>query len=61
MQKVFTAATRDAANLEADQWWGQQQGLRQVHRTQVAVGWGPSLADADQWRVTIHYEPETPN
>jgi hypothetical protein len=59
MKQVFTATTREEANREADKWWAQQSGLRIVHRTEITVGWGgPSLADADKWIVTIHYEPE---
>jgi hypothetical protein len=32
-----------------------------IRRTQVAVGFGPSLAQVDQWAVTIHFEDDTSN
>ena len=59
MTILFTATTQEEANREADNWWAQQTGFRLVHRTTVAVGWGPGQADADRWTVTIHYEIES--
>jgi hypothetical protein len=61
MEEIFMASTREEANREADKWWAEQKGLRLVQRTEVAVGQGPSLAEADHWRVTIYYEPENSN
>jgi hypothetical protein len=61
MEEIFMASTREEANQEADKWWAEQMGLRLVQRTEVAVGQGPSLDEADHWRVTIHYEPESSN
>ena len=57
MEQVFTAAARWKASQEADKWLAQQRGLRIVGRTEMTVGSGGlSLAGADKWIVTIHYE-----
>lgn len=61
-EQTFEAKTRAEANRLADDWWMKQKGLRQIHRSQIAVGSrSPSLADAERWAVTIHYEPENSN
>ena len=59
--QVFNAPTQSEANSQADEWWAQQKGLRLIQRTQVAVGFGPSLAQVDHWAVTIHFEDDTSN
>lgn len=60
-EKTFEAKTQAEANRLADEWWMKQRGSRLVHRTQVAVGSGPSLVEAERWAVTIHYEPPNSN
>jgi len=59
--RLFTAPTQVEANRQADEWWAPQKGLCLIQRTQVAVGFGSSLAEKDQWAVTIHYEAENSN
>ena len=56
---VFVGSTSQEANRKADDWWMRQEGVRQLYRSQMSMGFaGPSLNDADQFTVTIHYEPE---
>jgi hypothetical protein len=38
MEMVFIGLTEEEANRKADEWWGQQEGARQIQRTLVAVG-----------------------
>ena len=62
MKKVFNGSSQQEANRKADEWLRGQKGLRKILRTQVAIGdEGPSLREADQWAVTIHYEVENSN
>jgi hypothetical protein len=58
MERVFIGATRAEATRMADEWWGQQKGLRQTLRTEVAVGQKGPNAQLDQWAITIRYEVE---
>jgi hypothetical protein len=60
-EQIFSAPTQSEANRQADERWAQQKGLRLILRTQVAVGAGPSLAQAEQWAVSIHFEDDTSN
>ena len=60
-EQIFTAPTQSEANRQADEWWVQQKGLRLIQRTQWAVGADPSLAQAEQWAVSIHFEDDTSN
>jgi hypothetical protein len=55
-KQTFEAATLVEANRLADEWWAKQKEIRLVHRTQTNRGWG---TEAERWRVTIHFEPET--
>jgi hypothetical protein len=56
---VFVGSTLQEAKRKADDWWMRQKGVREVHRSKISGGFtGPSLRDADQFTVTIHYEPE---
>ena len=57
MERVFIGATRAEATRLADEWWGHQNGLRQL-RTEVAVGGKGPDAQLDQWAITIRYEHE---
>lgn len=62
MKKTFGGATRREAKRQAREWWEAQTGLRKISETEVAMGnEGPDMRKADQWTVTIHYEPETSN
>jgi hypothetical protein len=60
-EQIFTVPTQSEANRQADEWWVQQKGLRLIQRTQWAVGADPSLAQAEQWAVSIHFEDDTSN
>jgi hypothetical protein len=60
-EQIFSAPTLSEANRQAEEWWVQQKGLRLVQRTQWAVGADPSLAQAEQWAVSIHFEDDTSN
>jgi hypothetical protein len=56
---VFVGSTLQEVNRKADDWWMRQKGVREVHRSKTSGGFSePSLRDADQFTVTIHYEPE---
>ena len=57
-KKTFEADTLAEANRQANEWWAKHQGLRSVHRSQGAVAWGPFLAQAERFAVTIHFERE---
>jgi hypothetical protein len=58
-EQIFSAPTQSEANRQAHEWWVQQKGLRLVQRTQWAVGVNPSLEQAEQWAVSIHFEDDT--
>ena len=60
-EMTFEATTLAEANRLADQWWMTKKGAGLIHRSQIAVGSGPSLVEAERWAVTIHYEPEKSN
>ena len=60
-EQIFSAPALSEANRQADEWWIQQKGLRLIRRTQWAVGADPSLAQAEQWAVSIHFEDDTSN
>ena len=56
---VFVGSTMQEANHKADDWWMRQKGVREVRRSKISGGFtGPSLRDAGEFTVTIHYEPE---
>lgn len=57
-KKTFEAGTLAEANSQADEWWKKRRGLRLIHRSQVTVGWGPFLSQAERFAVTIHFERE---
>jgi hypothetical protein len=62
MKRVFAAAGREEANRRADEWCVRQPGLRAVHRTEMAIGeTGPSLGNASNWALAVHYEAESSN
>ncbi len=60
MKSDFHASSRVVAYRKARKWLANQKGLRNIRYTEIAIGDAekPSLTDADQWVVTIHYEAE---
>jgi hypothetical protein len=55
-----TKAILFARAIALDEWWAQQEGLRQTLRTEVAVGQKGPNAQLDQWTIIIRYEGENP-
>jgi hypothetical protein len=58
-EQIFAAPTQSEANRQAHEWWVQQKGLRLIKQTEWAVGADLSLAQAEQWAVSIHFDDDT--